>query len=418
MPLRFFCTKNILKLVISHPTGNANVRAIVMSLYRAGMLEKFFTTIACFENSEKLRRFLIKDLNRREFDEKLRPFTEPYPWREAGRHVFNKLGLSYFTNKESSAFGINTVYKSLDRYLARKLDAFPSIKAVYGYEDGSYYTFRSAKERGLHCVYELPIAYWDTARTLLAEEAERWPGWKPTLKGGIADSKEKLQRKTIELELSDIVITPSRFVAASLPGWAMQKRIIISPFGTPGFSNYYKRNHDRSIKKPLRILFAGSMSQRKGLADLFEAIGLLNTNHIQLIVLGSLLAPLQFYKKACPSFQYEQPRVHAEVLELMETCDVLCLPSIVEGRALVMQEAMSRGLPIIVTPNTGGEDLIREGETGFLVPIRSPEAIAEKINWFLENRSLLDGMREAAFIHASDYTWDKYCQTILEAFKD
>ena len=56
----------------------------------------------------------------------------------------------------------------------------------------------------------------------------------------------------------------------------------------------------------------------------------------------------------------------------MKAHDALVLPSIVEGRALVQQEALACRLPIIVTPNAGGEDLVEEGITGHLVPIRSP----------------------------------------------
>ena len=66
----------------------------------------------------------------------------------------------------------------------------------------------------------------------------------------------------------------------------------------------------------------------------------------------------------------------------MSMHDVLILPSIIEGRALVQQEALACGLPIIVTPNAGGEDLIETGVTGHLIPIRSPEKIREKIEWF------------------------------------
>jgi glycosyltransferase involved in cell wall biosynthesis len=100
----------------------------------------------------------------------------------------------------------------------------------------------------------------------------------------------------------------------------------------------------------------------------------------------------------------------------MQTCDVFCLPSIVEGRALVIQEAMSRGLPIIITPNTGGEDLVkRDGSTGFLVPIRSPEIIAEKLHWMLEHRSETKEMGKNAKQHASLYTWEKYGNSIIGA---
>jgi len=97
----------------------------------------------------------------------------------------------------------------------------------------------------------------------------------------------------------------------------------------------------------------------------------------------------------------------------MRTCDVFCLPSIVEGRALVMQEAMSQGLPLIITANTGGEDLIIKGETGFLVPIRSPEAIARKLTWFLKNRAEIPEMGRKAHEHAAKYTWEKYARTII-----
>jgi glycosyltransferase involved in cell wall biosynthesis len=92
----------------------------------------------------------------------------------------------------------------------------------------------------------------------------------------------------------------------------------------------------------------------------------------------------------------------------MRTCDVFCLPSIVEGRALVMQEAMSQGLPLLITPNTGGEDLVEEGRTGFLVPIRSPEAIAEKLTWFLNNRAAIPEMGYLAQQQAARYTWESY----------
>jgi glycosyltransferase involved in cell wall biosynthesis len=97
----------------------------------------------------------------------------------------------------------------------------------------------------------------------------------------------------------------------------------------------------------------------------------------------------------------------------MQSCDVFVLPSIVEGRALVQQEAMSCGLPLIVTANAGGEDLIDEGKTGFLVPMRSPQKIAEKVTWFADNRHQLDEMSTLARQKAVQITWKDYCQKIL-----
>ena len=199
----------------------------------------------------------------------------------------------------------------------------------------------------------------------------------------------------------------------SLPNWAQNKNQIMSPFGSPLVDVTTLTDINKSQNKPLRVLFVGSMGQRKGLGDLFEAIKLLNRSDVELVVMGSLLAPMEFYKLENNNFVYEPGRPHQEVLALMRSCDIFCLPSIVEGRALVMQEAMSQGLPIIITPNTGGEDLIIEGETGFLVPIASPNAIAEKINWFADNRGEIKRMRLNAINHSALYTWANYGQKIV-----
>ena len=163
----------------------------------------------------------------------------------------------------------------------------------------------------------------------------------------------------------------------------------------------------------MRILFAGSMSQRKGLADLFQAMKLINRPDIELIVMGAPLAGMDFYRSQYSDFVYEKPRPHLQVLKLMTSCDVLALPSIVEGRALVQQEAMSCGLPLLVTPNAGGADLVDEGKTGFLIPIRSPESIANKLNWFADNRDALREMGQLAVLKARGLTWQRYVDRII-----
>ncbi len=338
---------------------------------------------------------------------------------ELARMFFPKLGLSRFVQHEYGIACVDAVYQRLDKKVAKDLPSLASkeqVNAVYAYEDGALETFTTAKNLGLKCIYDLPIAYWETGRKLMIEEAERLPAWAPTLGGGIKDSPKKLKRKTRELELADVVVGPGEFVINSLPAWAKQKKVIVSPFGSPVASNNSENIEQSSGKKRrLRVLFAGSMGQRKGLGDLFAAIRQLPAEHIELVVMGSLLAPLEFYKKVLPNFTFEPGRPHEDVLALMRSCDVFCLPSIVEGRALVMQEAMSQGLPLIITPNTGGADLIEEGSTGFLVPIRSPRAIAEKLDWFLSNRAVTTEMGLNAKKHARAYTWGKYGTHIVDS---
>ena len=98
----------------------------------------------------------------------------------------------------------------------------------------------------------------------------------------------------------------------------------------------------------------------------------------------------------------------------MQQHDALVLPSIVEGRALVQQEALSCGLPIVVTPNAGGEDLVGEGVTGYLVPIRSPEKIAEAIIAMMANRKNRNEIQKLCQKKAREYTWVNYAQNIID----
>ena len=160
---------------------------------------------------------------------------------------------------------------------------------------------------------------------------------------------------------------------------------------------------------------SGALAERKGLADVFAAMRLLDRSDVELIVMGAPLVPMEFYRREFPRFIHEPPRSHARVLALMETCDALVLPSIVEGRALVQQEALSRGLPLIVTANAGGEDLIAPGETGWLVPMRDPAALAERIAWLADHREVLPEMQRAAQRMAIARTWDDYTRKIIAA---
>jgi glycosyltransferase involved in cell wall biosynthesis len=412
-------------ILLSHPTGNANVRGILNGLASEKILQNFYTSVAAYEGNfwHKLGGIsALSEFRKRSFDASIQPFTEMFPWYELGRMMSKKMKFNNLITHETGLFSVDNSYSSFDRFVAnslkKKIKQLPN--AVYAYEDGSLETFKVAKRLGITCVYDLPIAYWETSQKLMREEADRLPKWSPTLGGGIKDSESKLLRKEKELELADIVVAPGSFVMDSLPDWSSKKKKIVSPFGSPNCSVDTRNDITRNIStqnKKLRVLFVGSMGQRKGLGDLFQAMQILNNPHIELVVLGSLLAPMEFYKNALSDFTYEPVRSHPEILKLMRTCDLLCLPSIVEGRALVMQEAMSQGLPIIITPNTGGSDLIIEGETGFLVPIRNAAKIAEKINWSFENRDKLEHMGENARAHASKYTWENYAKVIVDGLR-
>ena len=111
-------------------------------------------------------------------------------------------------------------------------------------------------------------------------------------------------------------------------------------------------------------------------------------------------------------------RASEEFLREMSRADVFVFPSLFEGFGLVLLEAMSQGLPIIATAHTAAPDLIKEGESGFIVPIRSAQAIAEKLDLLARDSRLLSEMSHAARETAAEYTWEQYRARLSHALEE
>ena len=396
-------------ILFSHPTGNANVRHAAQALEEAGLLGEFWTCVSWNPETPINRLIparLRSQLCRRALPELLRGKVRHVPWREAGRMLASSRGIRALTGHESGIFSIDAVYRSLDRNVARRVARGAAITGVYAYEDGASETFAAAKARGLKCLYDLPIGYWRAAHALYAEEREREPQWAGTLTGTL-DSPEKLARKDEELRLADAVFVASSFTKKTIecaPG-LLQKPVHVISYGSPllpppaAFA---------PAGGKLKVLFVGSLGQRKGLSYLLEAIALLG-ERVELTLVGtkttSDCAPLN---DALKRHRWIPTLPHEEVLREMGRNDVFVFPSLFEGFGLVLLEAMSQGLPVITTENTAGPDLITEGESGFIVPIRSAQAIGEKLDLLARDAGLLSAMKTAARETAVRHTWTQY----------
>lgn len=97
------------------------------------------------------------------------------------------------------------------------------------------------------------------------------------------------------------------------------------------------------------------------------------------------------------------------------TSDLFVIPSFAEGMAQVGIEAMSCGLPIICTQNSGVSDAVKDGVNGFIIPPGNAEAIREKLNWFLSHKGIIREMGEAAHKTSLQYTWDNYEKQISDS---
>jgi glycosyltransferase involved in cell wall biosynthesis len=306
------------------------------------------------------------------------------------------------------------VFRHLDHSVARRIGRNSEIRAIYAYEDGALHSFRSAEKSGARRLYDLPIGYWRAGQRIYHEEAERQPEWAATLTG-TGDSPEKLERKDAELALADAVFVASTFTESTLSEAPnLSAPIYVVPYGAPAPapSAWAVRPDGK-----LRVLFVGSLTQRKGLSYLLKAAARLQA-HMELTLLGAKTGPCAPLEEALSRHRWIPTLSHGEVLREMARQDVLVFPSLFEGFGLVILEAMAQGLPVITTPHTAGPDIIEEGVDGFIVPIRDTSAIAERLELLIRNPERLRAMKEAACRKAAFFAWRSYRERLAGLVRD
>ncbi|HEY5752840.1 MAG TPA: glycosyltransferase family 4 protein [Chthoniobacterales bacterium] len=403
-------------ILFSHPTGNANVRNAALGLQRSGLLGEFWTCV-CNRSDSRLDRLLppslSRQLRRRKYPAELEPLIRTQPFREIGRLLSSRAGLSFAVRHETGPFSVDAVYRSLDHRVSRRLRT-TEFSAVYSYEDGAEFTFREAAKRNVRRFYDLPIGYWKAARKLLLEEAASEPDWAMTLIGN-RDSAEKTARKDAELELADVILVASSFTKKTLETASpFRGKVVVIPYGAPCPQNIDHRAPRRD-GGALKVLFVGSLQQRKGLSYLFRAIKELG-NSATLTVIGTPPAvECPALTRALETARWISTCAHDEVLTEMTRHDVFVFPSLFEGFGLVLLEALAMGLPIIATAHTAAPDIIQDGVEGFIVPIRSSEAIAERLLMLHRDRDRLDAMSSAARIRATQFRWESYQKNLATA---
>jgi glycosyltransferase involved in cell wall biosynthesis len=408
-----------MKIVLSHPTGNANVRAAAIGMMKANLLAHFRTSIAAFPGDfvDNLGAFRpLSEIRRRRFDPILKPITLTSPSYELGRLIASKMGVQRLIKHETGVFSIDSIYQNFDRKVAASLEKLSKkgVDAVYAYEDGAVFSFRKARNIGLNCFYDLPIGYWRTAKELLEIEKKRWPEWTETLTGFL-DSNEKLLRKDEELSLADQIFVASKFTASTLSRFpAALAEVKVIPYGFPPVVE--ERNYTHlSTKKPLKLLFVGSLSQRKGIADLFSAVEAIGS-HVQLTVVGAKVTDnCDALNKALVKHRWIESLSHSQILQLMREHDVLIFPSLFEGFGLVITEAMSQGTPVLTTDRTAGPDLINNGENGWLINGTDIQNLQARIEELLYKPKLIEEVGKAAMETAKKRPWSQYGLELAEA---
>ena len=193
----------------------------------------------------------------------------------------------------------------------------------------------------------------------------------------------------------------------------------------PGAEEVYARAAQaRDYSQATRLLFAATWRKNKGIEDLVPAFIALAERHPRLIlnVVGAgvpeNIVLAQFPDTLRTRVVCDTPADDAAMAGAFARADLFLLPSLFEGTPLTLMQAMMSGLPIVTTSTCGMKDVIDDGKTGFLVPIRSPHAVDAAVDRLLSSPSLRREMGTAARKAAvQQYTWDHAALPVLRAYE-
>jgi glycosyltransferase involved in cell wall biosynthesis len=222
---------------------------------------------------------------------------------------------------------------------------------------------------------------------------------------------------------ADRIVVPSPSVAHVAADWAdiPRNKITVIPnaidgkdfVGGTGASLVPYSEHGRGARatkdKAISIGFIGRLDPIKRIPDLLHAMSLL-PHHVHLDIYGqgserrhieSLIRQLNLSKRVTLHGSIARPQ------EAFAGMSLLVLPSAAEGFGLVLIEAMAAGVPIVATNVPGICDVVRNGETGLLVPPASPSDLAGAIEEMLHNPAMARQLAATARADISRrFTWD------------
>ena len=367
-----------MKVAISVP-GRFWLFNLAQQLLKRGYLEQLITSYPKFEvkkygiPKEKVSSVLIKEILFR-------------GWHSLPRFLRNAYNPQYFIQQTFDYFACKAL---------RKADI------VAGGSSAFLKTLRKAKKLGAITIVEHGSSHIIYQTKILKEEYEKF-GLKP-----IVAHPKIIEKELEEYKEADYIAIPSLFVKRTfLEKGIPESKIIHVPYGVDLSS--FKQIPKKDNK--FRVIFAGGMTLRKGVHYLLRAFLELKLPNSELLLMGSINDEIKpFFKKYEGSFRYIGHIPQNELYKYYSQGSVFAMMSIEEGLAMVQPQAMACGLPIICTTNTGGEDIVRDGKDGFVIPIRDTEKLKEKLIYFYENPEIRATMGKSAKERVSSgFTWDDY----------
>ncbi len=276
----------------------------------------------------------------------------------------------------------------------------------HGWSLESLESLDSAKQKGAKfTILERSSSHILKQKSILESEYEKYHIERPPI------DRIEVERNIAAYEKADYIIVPSEFAYESFIELGFNKnKLVLIPYG-----------YDPQLFKPaarqnnvFRVLFCGSITLRKGVAYLLEAWDRLKFKNAELILIGRVFKDAETILKGCagknPSIKIKGFVPHNETTGYYQNADVFLFPSLEEGSALVVYEAMAHGLPIITTFNSGS--VVRDGIDGFIIKPQDTDSLCDKLQLLYDNRDKRQQMGANASGHIKNYTWDKYSERL------
>jgi glycosyltransferase involved in cell wall biosynthesis len=341
-----------------------------------------------------LRRFIVGIYNPREKG------INPHLIRKVRLPNWIGQGIQYLPGPNSHYLSY-LVRDNLFDLLARR--HLTPVDVFHGWNHMSLYSLRRARQLGAKVMIERSSTHPVVQEQILRKEFERfdvpYPGGMRWLMG----------KHIQEYEEADAIAVPSVFVARTLveQGIPEEKLRLVHLGFDPG--RFYPAPKSDNV---FRVLFVGLITLRKGIPYLLEAFKRLNLPDAELVLVGAKAPDSRVFLPPYEGSYRHVPFVPQEELPtLYHSGSVFVLPSLEEGFGMVAYEAAACGLPVIVTENVGAT--IRDGQDGFVVPIRNPDALADRLLRLYQDDDLRRAMGESARQYVQQFTWKAYHQEIV-----
>ncbi len=228
----------------------------------------------------------------------------------------------------------------------------------------------------------------------------------------LKSAQSNLRGSISEMQKSDVCLVPSSYVKSIVNRRAPSLKTIMLPYGVVLDEFTYKETCVDPTR-PLKFLYVGGIEATKGSYYVLEAFKSIDKCNAELLCVGDMSYAINeaiSYRDVADFMGFvvrkNMPSVYAAV-------DVYIIPSLYEGLSQSTLEAMSSGLPVISTICC--QDLVCNGENGYIVKTSDCQSIIEAVNYFVSHREKVAKMGKRSREIAQQFSWDRYGENLVKA---